>query len=99
MYNIGTFSKKNAVYQGTINSVELKTDAVFLPVEKSNEKAPDYRIVTDRGAEIGAAWNRVAKESGNPYLSVTLDTSSLKAPIYCRLMEAGEDFNLVWSRD
>jgi len=99
MYTIGTFTKKDAGYQGTIKTLGLKTKAVFVPLEKTNDKAPDYRVISDDGVEFGAAWQKTAEKSGNPYLSVTLDSFNLPAPIYCRLVEADKGFNLVWSRN
>jgi uncharacterized protein (DUF736 family) len=101
MYTIGTFSKKDTgQYQGTINSLGLTTKAVFVPLkDKMNDKAPDFRVISDKGVEFGAAWNRTAETSGNEYLSVTLDAPSLPARIYCRLMKGEKDFDLIWSRD
>lgn len=99
MFTIGTFTKKDAGYQGTIKSLGLKTKAVFVPLEKTNDKAPDFRVITDDGVEFGAAWQKIAEKSGNLYLSVTLDACSLPAPIYCRLVEADDGFTLVWSRN
>jgi uncharacterized protein (DUF736 family) len=98
MYTIGTFTKKDAGYQGTIKTLGLKTKAVFVALEKTNDKAPDFRVLAD-DVEIGAAWQKTAEKSGNSYLSVTLDAPSLSAPIYCRLMEADKDHILVWSRN
>ena len=98
MYNIGTFTKKDAGYQGTIKTPGLKTKAVFVPLEKTNDKAPDFRVLAD-DMEFGAAWQKTAEKSGNSYLSVTLDAPSLPGPIYCRLVEADKAFILVWSRN
>jgi uncharacterized protein (DUF736 family) len=100
MYTIGTFTKKDAGYQGTINTLGLNTKAIFVPLQKTNEKAPDYRILTDKGVEFGAAWRKTAKESGNPYLQVTLDSFTLPAPIYARLVEDEDKRQvLIWSRN
>jgi uncharacterized protein (DUF736 family) len=98
MYTIGTFKKKDAGYQGTIKTPGLKTKAVFVPLEKTNDKAPDFRVLAD-DMEFGAAWQKTAEKSGNSYLSVTLDAPSLPGPIYCRLVEADKVFILVWSRN
>ena len=87
MYTIGTFTKKDAGYQGTIKTLGLKTKAVFVPLEKTNDKAPDFRVLAD-DMEFGAAWQKTAEKSGNSYLSVTLDAPSLPGPIYCRLVDA-----------
>ena len=99
MFTIGHFTKKDAGYQGTINAPGFQTKAVLVPLEKTNDKAPDFRIITDKGGEFGAAWKRTAEKSGNEYLSVTLDSFNLPKAIYCRLIEADKGFSLIWSRD
>ncbi|WP_375210690.1 DUF736 family protein, partial [Hyphococcus sp.] len=35
------------------------------------ERQPDFRIYAARGNEIGGGWNRVGKNSGKPYVSLT----------------------------
>ena len=48
--------------------------------------------------ELGAAWQRKAKETGREYLSVKLDDPSFPTPIYASLIEAEGTYNLIWSR-
>ena len=50
--------------------------------------------------ELGAAWQKTAKESERDYLSVKLDDPSFPAPIYATLIEVdGQDgLQLIWSR-
>ena len=50
--------------------------------------------------ELGAAWQKTAKESERDYVAVKLDDPSFPAPIYATLIEIdGQDgLQLIWSR-
>ena len=93
---IGNFQKQDDGFTSTIRTLTLKAKAVMRPVEKSGEKAPDYRVYAEN-VEIGAAWAQTSK-GGNAYLSVKLDDPSFAQPIQCRLIEQDKSFALVWSR-
>ncbi len=96
MATIGTFTKKDQGFQGTIATMSIKAKVSITPVERENEKAPDFRVFAGT-AEIGAAWSATSK-AGNGYLSVKLDDPSFAAPIICRLVETGGAHALVWTR-
>lgn len=97
MATIGTFTKTNDGFTGTVSTLTLDAKVQVRPAEKTSEKAPAYRIFAGR-AEIGAAWKKTSNE-GRDYLSVKLDDPSLPAPILANLfeMESGE-YELIWSR-
>jgi uncharacterized protein (DUF736 family) len=99
---IGKFKATENGYDGTIETLTLKAEVDFEPVEhKSSEKAPDFRIFTkNSGYEIGAAWETTSRETGAPYLSVKLDDPSFAAPIQCRLVKTGAELghSLLWDR-
>ena len=83
---------------GSIKTLSLNvTQAQLRPVEKENEKSPDYRIFA-KGTEFGAAWKKTSRENRD-YLSVKLDDPSFPAPIYANLVDAEEGYSLVWSRN
>lgn len=96
MASIGSFLPDGDSYSGHIATVALKAKAVFRPVRKNNEQAPDFRVFSG-GVEIGAAWSMTSK-AGRPYLSVKLDDPSFPAPIFCRLVKTDVDHRLVWNR-
>jgi uncharacterized protein (DUF736 family) len=99
MATIGTFKKsENGDYTGAVKTLTLNVKARIAPVEKANEKAPDFRIFAGR-TEFGAAWKKTSAE-GREYLSVKLDDPSFATPIYASLVEVeGEDgLSLIWSR-
>jgi uncharacterized protein (DUF736 family) len=99
---IGNFKANGNGYTGTISTLALKAAVDFEPVErKSSEKAPDFRIFTkENGYEIGAAWERVSRETGAHYVSVVLDDPSFAAPIQGRLVKTGAELGhtLLWDR-
>ena len=101
MATIGSFKKsENGDYAGTVKTLTLNVKARITPVEKTNEKAPDFRIYAGRTEiEFGAAWRKTSNE-GREYLSVKLDDPSFPFPIYASLVEVeGEDgLSLIWSR-
>ncbi len=97
MSRIGTFTKDQNGFTGTITALAISARAIIKPNEKTTERAPDYRIYAS-GAEIGAAWSRVSK-ANKPYMSVTLDDPSFGHPIYARLVgDTGGKMWLVWNR-
>ena len=94
---IGNFTKQENGYQGTIATLTLKSKVNIVPVEKTSEKAPDFRVFA-KNVEIGAAWSQVGKESNNSYLSIKLDDPSFAAAILCRLVKTENGHSLVWTR-
>jgi len=98
MATIGTFTKSDNGYTGAVKTLALNVKARIAPAEKTNDKAPDFRIFAGQ-TEFGAGWKKKSSE-GREYLSVKLDDPSFPAPIYASLVEMeGEDsLSLIWSR-
>ncbi|UMB78479.1 DUF736 domain-containing protein [Dickeya fangzhongdai] len=99
MANIGTFTAQNNGFTGTVRTLTLNVKVRFIPCDKSSEHAPDFRIQTIGGYDIGAAWRKIS-QAERPYLSVTLDDPSFPATLYARLIEDenGNKHHLIWSR-
>jgi len=85
---------------GTVQTLMLQFELELRPVEAPSEKAPGFRAYGD-GVEVGAAWLRTAKDSGNAYLSVEIDDPAFAAPLWARLTrdKAGEAYSLWWERE
>ncbi len=81
MANIGTFTTLNDGFTGTLHTLTLKAKIAFVPNDKSTANAPDYRILSSGGVEIGAAWKKLS-QNDRPYLSVTLDDPAFPATVY-----------------
>lgn len=98
MATIGAFHKQaDGSYAGAIQTLALNVkSAQFRPNEKSDDKAPDFRIFAGQ-TEFGAAWKKTSSENRD-YLSVKLDDPSFPAAIYASLVDADEGYSLIWSR-
>jgi uncharacterized protein (DUF736 family) len=84
---IGTFTKSSngLGFVGTVKTVALNVKARITPVEKDNDKAPDYRIYAST-TELGAAWKRTSN-AGREYLSVKLDEP------FAAVIDSGRNYN------
>lgn len=97
MATIGTFTAQGDSFNGSIKTLTLNVrQAVLRPTEKSDDKAPDYRIFAGQ-TEFGAAWKKMSQQN-RAYLSVKLDDPSFPAPIYATLVETDAGHSLIWSR-
>lgn len=99
MATIGTFTKTENGYTGAVKTLTLNVKARIAPAEKTNDKAPDFRVFAGQ-TEFGAAWKKKSNETGREYLSLKLDDPSFPAPIHASLVDVeGEtDLSLIWSR-
>ena len=96
MATIGTFTKTNNGFTGTVKTPTLNVKTVkFVPAGGDSERGPDFRIFAG-ATEFGAAWKKTARETQREYLSVKLDDPSFPAPIYASLVE-GEDRVVRWN--
>ncbi len=98
MATIGRFTKTEKGYNGSIETLTLKsTKVAIVPTDKAGEKGPDYRVNVGN-VEIGAAWAQTSKKGNNSYLSVKIDDPSFVAAIYANLVEQDGKHVLIWSR-
>lgn len=97
MSTIGTFTKQEDGFNGTLRTLSLNVKCRIVPIAKEAEKGPDYRVVAGT-MEIGAAWKRQSK-ANNDYLSVKIDDPSFPAPVNARLINDAEGSAvLYWTR-
>jgi len=97
MTTIATLTKSKNGYTGEIRTLALQAKVTLAPASNTKGKAPDFRVTTGDGIEIGGAWKRKSR-SGNAYLSVRLDDPSFTAPVYANLMERDGKHLLIWNR-
>jgi uncharacterized protein (DUF736 family) len=94
---IGRITKDGDIYTGTIETLSFKAQIDLKPVEKRNDKAPNYRVYTSQ-SEVGAAW-WMTSERGEEYLSVKLDDPAWPAPVHFAIFKAEDgSHNAIWSR-
>ncbi len=69
---IGYVTRTDKGFKGQLKTLSIQAPLEFIPnTGKTNDKQPDY-LVFANGVELGAAWNRVSKRSGNEYVGVTI---------------------------
>mgnify|MGYP000669214463 CR=1 FL=1 len=98
---IGTFTQNGNGFNGSVKTLTLNAKVRFVPVEKDNDKSPDFRIIAGTtNVELGAAWQKRSTETDRDYLSVKLDDPTFAAPIYATLVETETpgEYALIWSR-
>lgn len=93
---IGTFTRDEHGFAGTIKTLTLDVMAKIRKVEVTSDKAPDYRINAG-SVEFGAGWAKTNKE-GREYISIKLDDPSFPGPVFASLVEQDGRFSLIWNR-
>ena len=97
MSTIGTFTKQEDGFNGTLRTLSLNVKCKIVPIAKDNGNGPDYRVLAG-AMEIGAAWKRQSK-ANNDYLSVKIDDPVFPAPVNARLVNAEDGSSvLYWTR-
>ena len=78
---LGTFTKlDDGVYTGMLKTLNVSAALTIVPVDKTSDNGPDYRVYAGQRYEIGAGWSQVAKSSGETYLNLKIG-----APDYAKL--------------
>lgn len=95
--NIGQFKRENGVIVGSIASpFGILSNVAFEAIQQKGN-GPSHILTTDAG-ELGVAWEKTSAK-GNKYLSVSLKSPFLPAPVNCALLESTTNpgnFALVW---
>jgi uncharacterized protein (DUF736 family) len=72
MATIGTFTSTDNGFSGAIKTLNLNVKAKLIRVDNPSDKGPHFRIYSGN-VELGAAWQKTAKDTERDYLSVKLD--------------------------
>ena len=98
MQTIGTFCKAGNHYTGSLQTLTVNVTLTIVPVERTSDQAPDFRI-HNGSTEYGAAWKRT-NDAGRDFLSIKLDDPALPAPIFASLFadDDADTYKLLWSR-
>ena len=69
---IGYVTRTAKGFKGNLKTLGIKAPIEFIPNStKNTDKQPDYLVFVD-GVEVGAAWSRVSKTSGNDYVCLQI---------------------------
>ena len=69
---LGTFTKSEVGFIGTLKTLNAAAALAIVPVDKTADNGPDYRVYAGQRYEIGAGWSQVAKSSGETYVNLKL---------------------------
>ncbi len=97
MATIGTFTKTDNGFIGTLNTLAIQAQVVFRKNgEKQSSNHPDYELRSG-DLKIGAAWERTGRKGR--FLSVSFDDPSF-APGYYTLSKSGIEhgYSLTFER-
>ena len=75
MATIATLTlKADGSLEGQLTTLSVTAPiALIRNARKAKESEPDYRVISRRnGFELGAGWNRISKNTGEEYISVSL---------------------------
>ncbi len=103
MATIATLTQKaDGNLEGTLTTINVTAPITLAPnTRKAKDSEPDYRIISRKnGFELGAGWNRISKNTGEPYISVSLSAPEF-GTIYGNVAPApGDDASkkvIIWN--
>lgn len=90
---LGIFTKdpKTGVLTGSIRTLGSVVEHVeIVPVvNKRSDGSPDYRVYGPTSSDFGAGWNKLARDTNKPYISLVLRDPAFNGgqPLYPILAE------------
>ncbi len=103
MATIATLTvKQDGSLEGTLATLNVTAPIAVLPNNrKTKDSEPDFRIISRKnGFELGAGWNRISKNTGEEYVSVSLSAPEF-GTIYGNVAPApGDDRSkkvIIWN--
>lgn len=99
-FNIGKFRNiDNGDLVGSMATATVRMNGVrFLKLRKTKDSQPDFRIISQGGAEMGACWEKASKKDGLVYLGGYFDAPELPAPVNFAMFEKDGTWTMTWSR-
>ena len=103
MATIATLTQKvDGTLEGQLATLSVIAQVALVKnARKVKDNEPDYRIVSRKnGFELGAGWNRISKNTGEEYISVSLSAPEF-GTIYGNVAPAlGDDSTkkvIIWN--
>ena len=75
MATIGTFIASGNGFSGTVKTLSLNVKAKLVPVERSNEKSPDFRILASKASSLARPGRRPRNAANTSRSSSTIQAS------------------------
>ena len=98
------YDETTDAYAGELRTLSIRAKVQLVPVHKTRDSQPDYRILSEN-VEVGAAWKRVSTNSGNEYLSLSIAAPEFgRRKLFANLgRAAGQDdpsvYAIIWNTD
>ena len=103
MATIATLTlKADGALEGMLTTLHVAAAIALQPnPRKTKDSAPDYLVVSRKtGFELGGGWNRISKNTGEEYISVSLSAPEF-GTIYGNVAPApGDDASkkvIIWN--
>ncbi len=77
---IATLTQKtDGTFEGVFATIRVNAPIAIVPnATKVSEEAPDFLVIHRlSGFEIGAGWNRIARQTGEEYVSMKLEAPEI----------------------
>lgn len=99
MPRIGEFEQTENGYRGYVHTRNGRDTVELSRIDGADKDGPHYQAKAPNGAEIGAGWDRIAEESKQPYVRVSIDDVTLPQKIQANLVrEENGRWGLMWQR-
>ena len=102
----GTFRRTEYGFKGTVQTLQLNFPVeIHRQVPRHDGQCPMYKIYSG-GMRVGYGFIDCTEMDGRPYISITIDDPSFRAPFYAGLFDRGweprgpvsDEVTLYWSR-
>ena len=99
------FKQKDGSYSGEVKTLTMQRPVpiAIKPItgKKESDKHPDFAVHAG-SSEVGAGWNKKNRETGAPYVSLTLEAPEFSAKkLYCNLGKTPggkeNEFSVIWN--
>jgi uncharacterized protein (DUF736 family) len=108
MPTLGELTKQDdGAFTGELKMLTFHTPLRMVPIERRSDKAPDYRLYgrTPHGkaVDVGAAWTKGSRDTGETYISLKIDIPELPTVYYATLGRAADQDDpdcmaIIWNR-
>jgi uncharacterized protein (DUF736 family) len=108
MATLGELTRQDdGAYTGELRMLSFHTQLRMVPITRPHDKAPDFRLYgrspNGKAVDVGAAWTKTGRETGETYVSLKIDIPELPQVYYATLGRAAEQDDpdcmaIIWNR-
>jgi uncharacterized protein (DUF736 family) len=108
MPTLGELTRQDdGAFTGELRMLTFHTALRMVPIDRRSDKAPDFRLYgrspQGRAVDVGAAWTKTNRETGEDYISLKIDIPELATVYYATLGRAADQDDpdcmaIIWNR-